>query len=125
MADVALVPERDVLQRGDGIAANDPRETAQAFAGDRVALVRHRRTAFLPVAEKFFHFENFGPLQMTELGRPAIDARGDQRERGQKFRVPVALDDLGRKRRRFQAELLADTLAQSADRDARACRPRR
>ena len=108
MADVALVPERDVLQRREGVSPHDTGESAQALAGDRIALVRHGRAAFLPGAKKFLHFEHFGPLQMPQLGGPAIDARRDERERGAKFRVTIALDDLGGKFRRLQPELLAN-----------------
>ena len=65
---------------------------------------------FWPGAEVFFHFQHLGPLQMAQLRRPAIDARGDQRQGRGKFRVPIALDDLGRKHRRLEPELLADAL---------------
>ena len=135
MADVAFVPERDVLERGEGVAPHDAGESAQAFGGDRVALVRHGRTAFLAGTEKLLHFQHFGPLQMSQLRGPAIDARSDQRERRGKFRVPIALDDLGGKFRGLQPELCAnvtldpriemrvcaDGAAQFADADALQC----
>src|SRR5450432_2337766 len=108
MADVAFVPERNIFQSGDGVSPNDPCQAAEAFGGDRVALVRHRGAAFLAGAEKFFDLEDFGPLQMAQLRRPAIDARGDERERGAKFRVAIALDDLGGKDRRLQSEFFAN-----------------
>ena len=50
--DVALVPERDVLEPGDEVAAHDPREPAQPLGADGVALVRHRRGALLPLGER-------------------------------------------------------------------------
>ena len=108
MADVAFVPERDIFQSGDGISPNDSSESAEALGGDRVALVRHGRAAFLAGAEKFLDLEHFGPLQMPKLRRPTIDARGDERERGAKFRVPIALDDLGGEHRRLQPEFFAN-----------------
>ena len=86
----------------------DAGEAAEPFAGDRVALVRHGGTAFLAGGEKLLDFEHFGALQMAELRRPAVDARGDQGQRRVKFRVAVALDDLGGERRGLQAESLAD-----------------
>ena len=49
MRDVALVPERDVLERRLGVAAQQPREADDLLAADRVALVRHRRRALLPL----------------------------------------------------------------------------
>ena len=114
-----------IFQRRHGIAADDAREAAELFAGDRVALVRHRRAAFLPCGKIFLHLQHLRPLQMPELRRPAIDARRDDREHRLKFRVPVALDDLRAKRRRGQSEPLANRAPPPADRDARACRLRR
>src|SRR5437870_12390338 len=108
MADVALVPKGDVLKRDDRVAANDARQPAQPLARDRVAFVRHGRAAFLAFAEIFFNLEDFGPLEVTKLRRPAIDARGDDGERAQKFGVAIALDDLGGKRGRFYPEPLAN-----------------
>ena len=64
-------------------------------AGDRIAFVRHGRAAFLARTEEFLRFQYFGALQMPELRRPAIDARGDERKGGGEFRVTIALDDLG------------------------------
>ena len=48
--------------------------------------------------EKLFHFEDFRPLQMAKLGRPAIDARRDQRHGRSKLRVPIALEVRGLQR---------------------------
>src|SRR5256886_13301648 len=107
MTDIALMPERDVLQRHNSIAANYTGQAAQPLTGNGIALVWHRRTAFLPFAKKFFNFQHFSPLEMTEFGRPTIDAGGDHGQRGHKFRVSVTLHDLGRKRRGFQSEFLA------------------
>ena len=39
---VALVPESDVFKGGEQIGAHDAREAANLFAGNRIALVRHR-----------------------------------------------------------------------------------
>src|ERR1044071_2692153 len=101
MADVTLVPERDVLERNQRVAANNAGETAQPLARDRVALVRHGRAAFLAFAEIFFDLENFSALKMTKLGRPAINARGDDGERAEEFGVSIALDNLSGERGGF------------------------
>ena len=108
MADVAFVPERHVFQRDDSVAANHARQSAQSFASDRISLVRHGGASLLSFAKKFFHLQHFRALQMPELGRPTIDARRNQRERGQKFGVPIALHDLRRKRRGLETEFLAN-----------------
>ena len=57
---------------------------------------------------RYWGFEHFRPLQMPQLGGPAIDAGRNERESGGKFRVPIALDDLCGKFRRLQPELLAN-----------------
>src|ERR1043166_2449863 len=108
MADVALVPERDVLERDDRVAADDAGKSAQTLARDRVSLVRHGRTAFLAFAEIFFHLENFGVLEVTKLGRPTIDARSDHGERAQKLGVTIALNNLGGQRGGFDPEAFAN-----------------
>src|ERR1041384_5551086 len=104
------MPERHVLERGERIPPNDTRETTETLRRNRVALVRHGRAAFLTGTEEFFHFEHFGSLQMPQLGRPTIDTRSDERERGAKFCVAIALDDLGGKSRRLESELLGNML---------------
>ena len=108
MADVALVPEGDVFQRGDGVAAEHAGEAGETFPGDGIALVRHGAAAFLALGEWLLGFEHLGALEMAELDRPAFDARADEGQRGLKFGMDVALDNLGGDGRRFQAELFAD-----------------
>ena len=106
---VALVPERDVFQRGDGVAAQHAREAGEALPGDGIALVRHGAAEpFWPSVNGFLGFQNFRALQMTELHRPAFNARADQRERVHEFGVEVALHDLRGDGRRAQAEFFAD-----------------
>ncbi len=74
MTDIAFMPKRDIFQRNHCVAADDASQTAQPFAGNWVALMRHGRTAFLSFCEKFLHFENFGSLEMTKFSRPTVDA---------------------------------------------------
>src|SRR2546421_12028935 len=108
MADIALVPQCDILKRHNRISPNYASQTAQSFAGNWVSLVRHRRAAFLSLPEKFFHFENFWSLQMAKLGCPTIDARSDHGQRSHEFCMPIALHDLGRECGRLQTKLFAD-----------------
>ena len=107
VADVALVPEGDVFQRGEGVAAKHAGEAGEAFPGDGVALVRHGAAAFLALGKRFLGLQHLGALQVAELNRPTFDARADEGQRGLKFGMDVALDDLGGNRRGSQAELLA------------------
>ena len=50
-------------------------------ADDRVALVRHRRRALLAAAERLLDLAHLGACEMTDLGREAVERRGDERQR--------------------------------------------
>ena len=52
MANVALVPERLVLHRCSGVAAQEAGETGDSFTLDRIALLWHCRAASLTGAER-------------------------------------------------------------------------
>src|SRR5215469_16045038 len=97
MADIAFVPQSHVLQRDGRIPANNARQATQPLIGNRVPLMRHRRAAFLAFTEKFFDLENFGPLEMTKLRSPSIDARSNHGKCSHKLGMPIALHDLSRK----------------------------
>src|SRR5204862_8181246 len=107
VADVALVPEGDVLQRGNGVAPDDAGEAGESFPGDRVAFVRHGAAALLAFRERFLGFENFRALEVAELDGPALDARTDECQRIHELGVNVALHDLRGNQRRAQAEFFA------------------
>ena len=95
VADVALVPQRDVLGRGLGVAAQHAREPGDALGRDRVALVRHRaRALLLPGAERLARLEHLGALEVADLRRQALEAGARERDRLQQLGVPVAGDDL-------------------------------
>ena len=105
--DVALVPEGDVLEPDERVRPHDAREPADALGGDRVALVRHRRRALLAAPERLLDLAHLGAGEMPDLGREAVERRGEERERGEQLRVAVALEDLRRARRGLEAEPLA------------------
>ena len=105
--DVALVPERDVLEPDDGRAADDAREAADPLGDDGVPLVRHRRRALLPAAERLLHLGDLGAREVPDLERELVERRRDDRERGEELGVTVALEDLRRGRRRLEPEPLA------------------
>src|SRR4051794_21486652 len=97
--DVALVPQRDVLDARLRVAAQHAREAADALADDRVALVRHRaRALLLPGAERLLGLADLGALEVADLGREALEAGPGERDRLQQRGVAVARDDLGRDR---------------------------
>ena len=106
--DVALVPERDVLERRHGVAAQQPGQAGNLLAADRVALVRHRRGSLLALAERLLDLADLGLLQAADLEGELFERGRRDRQRGQQLGVTVALDDLRRHRRRLQAETLAD-----------------
>ena len=71
--DVALVPERDVLESDHRRRADDPGQAADPLGGDRVPLVRHRRGALLPGAERFLDLPDLGAREMTDLDSELLE----------------------------------------------------
>src|ERR1051326_8621865 len=108
MADVTLVPERDVFHRRHGVRAHEPREARDVFGKDWVALVWHRGGAFLPGRKGLFGLLDFGALKVAHLDREFFQRARDHRERGEEKSVAVALDDLVRDRRRLEARFLTN-----------------
>src|SRR6266542_308743 len=104
MRDVALVPERDVLERRHRVRANQPGESRDLLAADRVALMWHRGRAFLSLAERLLDFADLGLLQAANLERELLERRAGDRERRHQLGVAIALDDLRRHGRRLKAE---------------------
>ena len=94
--DVALVPERDVLERGAGVGAQQARDAAQVLGQDRVLLVRHRRRALLPLAERLRRLAHLGALPVADGDRQPLDGGAQPRQRQEVGGVPVARHDLRR-----------------------------
>ena len=105
MRDIALVPERDVLHRGNRHAAHKPREAGQILGQHRIALMRHAEE---PSARGkiFFRLENLRALKMTDFDREPFDRRRHDGERRKKRRVAVARNDLRRDRLDGQSHLM-------------------
>src|SRR5262245_13959915 len=104
MGDVALVPQRDVLERGVAVAANQAREPHDLLAADRVLLVGHRRRALLALSERLFDFADLGLLQTAYLERELLQRCRRNGQGGQQFRVPIALYHLRRDWRRLEIQ---------------------
>ena len=104
VADVALVPERLVLERGVRVAAQQPGQTGDPLREDRVALVGHRRRALLAGPERLLDLPDLGVLEVADLGREALQRAAEDGDRRQESRMPVALDDLGADRVGVEAE---------------------
>ena len=105
--DIALVPERDVLEPDLSVCAHDPREPAEPLRDDRIPLVRHRGGSLLAASERLSHLGHLRPRQVTNLEREPLDRSGDHRERSEQLRVAVSLENLRRDRLRLEAEPLA------------------
>ena len=114
--DVALVPQRDVLEPGLRVAAQHAREPADALGGDRVALVRHRARALLAGAERLLDLAHLGALEVADLLREALEPGAGERDRAQQLGVAVARHDLGGDRLGGQAEPLEHPRARSPGR---------
>ena len=122
--DVALVPQRDVFERGLQVAAQHAREPAQLLRLDRVALVRHRaRALLLALAERLLGLAHLGALQVTDLERERLDARADRRARVQHLGVAIARQHLRGGHRRAGRGARTRS-ARPRDRRWSTCRPR-
>ena len=73
MRDVALVPQRHVLEPDDRRGTDDPCEAGDALGDLRVALVRHRRRALHPGRERLLDLAHLGAREVPDLGREAIE----------------------------------------------------
>jgi hypothetical protein len=94
--DVALVPERHILEPRDRVATQDAGETHDLLRLDRVALVGHRRGALLAAAERLLDLADLGALQVADLQREALEPGARKGDRAQQLGVAVAGDDLRR-----------------------------
>jgi two-component system, OmpR family, response regulator RegX3 len=92
--DVALVPERDVLEADGRGSANDAREAADPLGYNGVALVRHGRGALLALAEGLLHLPDLRPREVADLGREPFQGSRAESERGQEGGMAVAWHDL-------------------------------
>ncbi len=102
------MPQRDIFKGGTGIGTHHTRQPANLFARHWIAFVRHRRTAALFAAEWFFGLAYFGALQVANFQRNFFQRGRQNRQRGEIFRMPVALDHLRRDRRDVQTEPFAN-----------------
>ena len=96
--DVALVPQRDILERSLQVAAQHAREARQLLGLDRIPLVRHRaRALLLAFAERLLDFTHLGALEVADLERERLDRRAERRARVHDLGVPVAGEHLRRR----------------------------
>ena len=86
--------KRHVLECGHGIATHQPRQARDLLAADRVALVRHRRGALLPLGEWLLDLADLGFLKTTDFERELLERRRRDGQRRQQLRMPVALNHL-------------------------------
>ena len=107
VGDVALVPERDVLQAHRCRGAHHAREPGQALRHHGIALVRHRRGALLAAAKRLLHLAQLGSRQVADLGGEAVERGSGERERAEEVRVAVARHHLCRDGLRREAQPLA------------------
>ena len=110
MRDVPLVPKRNILKGRLSVAAQDARQAADLFRGDRILLVRHRRGALLLFAEVLLRLAHLGPLQVAQLDSDLIQRAAGNCQHRNVRRVPIALDDLRGHRRGLEAQPRADAL---------------
>src|SRR6516164_2944913 len=96
MRDVALMPERDVFHRRQGVTPHHAGKPSDIFRKNRITLARHRRGALLLLGEELFCLENFGALQMTNLSCKPLDRRRNNAKSGEVHGMAVTRNDLRR-----------------------------
>jgi len=96
MGDIPLMPERDILKRGNDGRAHHARKPGQVFRQHRIALVRHGGGALLPGGEELLRLPQFRALQVPDFDREPLDAARDDSQHGEEHGVPVARDHLRR-----------------------------
>src|ERR1700754_4581535 len=109
MGNVALVPERDVLESDQTVRANNAGHATDAFRDDRITFVRHRTRALLTFSKLFLRFTHFGALPVTNVEGKLLERRRDHGERVEIFGISVSLDHLSRNRRGFQTKTRANS----------------
>src|SRR5437773_9768329 len=108
MRDIALVPERNVLESGLRVRAHHAGQAADLLASNWIPLVRHCRRAFLVFAEEFFRFADFGALKVANLSSNLVEARSDHSQSCKIRRMTIPLDHLRRNCGSFQSQARAD-----------------
>ena len=82
-------------------------EAADTLGDLGVALVRHRRRAFHPLAERLLDLADLRAGEVADLEGEAFQRGRGQRQRREQRSMPVAGDHLRRERVRLEAEPLA------------------
>ena len=67
MADVAFVPQSNVLECRLQITTQKPDQTADVFAGDGILFVGHTRRARLSLGKPLLGFTYFAALQVANF----------------------------------------------------------
>ncbi len=80
VADIPLVPQRDVLERRQRVRPDQARQAADALGQLRIALVRHRARALLAFAEGLLRLEDLRALQAPDLEGDLLQRGGGHRE---------------------------------------------
>src|SRR5438552_11656493 len=108
MRNIALVPERNVLESGLRVRAHHAGKSTDLLASNWIPLVRHRRRAFLFFAEIFFYFADFGTLKMANFRGDFVERAGYHGKSSEISRMAIALNNLRRNCGSFQSQARAD-----------------
>ena len=84
------MPQRNALHHRNDLRAHDPRQSADALAQDRVALVWHRARALLAGAERLLQLAHLGSLAVPHFERDGLAHGGEHCERRNPFTDAVA-----------------------------------
>src|SRR3954453_18848075 len=90
------------------VTAQQAGQPDDLFGANRVALVRHRRRALLPLAERLLDLADFGFLQPANLEIELLQRGAGEGDRRQQLRMAIALDHLRGYGRGLEAKAPAD-----------------
>ena len=110
MGDVALVPQRHVVERHLRVALHHACEAAHALGRDGVALVGHGRRTLLPLRERLLSLDHVGLLKQTHLHGDGLERGRNYGEGRHHLGVTVACEHLRGQRIGREAELFAHVL---------------
>src|SRR5438445_11262063 len=108
MRNIALVPERNVLESGLRVRAHHAGKSTDLLASNWIPLVRHRRRAFLFFAEIFFYFADFGTLKMANLSGDFVERAGYNGKSSEISRMAIGVNNLRRNCRSFKSQTSSD-----------------
>src|SRR4051812_28324669 len=108
MADVAFMPESDVLDRRHKIAPQKSCKAGKIFGDNGITLVRHGATSLLANFERLLSFTHLASLKMADLDSQSFKSCSQECKSRKNFRMAVPWNNLGCNVFRLEAQLFCN-----------------